>query len=253
MEKITNIYLINTRYPSGGRGEGLGKGWFYLPCVGFSKGFSTKKSSSTKNTYSFYLKETPKRFVRGLEQKDKTKKAFYARIHKLHREFLITTSYTCTPVSKTLPSNNIPSKKRFVVRYENLEQWVLFFFLNKVRGLVTTDYWKISNVWGNDVPLLKKSGIYLLHNKITKKNYVGKSSNLLARLENYCDFPFLERNQDSSSIYRALIKFGHQNFSFSILEHCDENDLNIREQQFINLIKPQYNIRKTVFKTKNRP
>lgn len=66
---------------------------------------------------------------------------------------------------------------------------------------------------------------------------------------NYCSYDYLKSHNKSSNIYRALLKFGLQNFSLSILELCDEKDLGHREQHFINLIKPQYNIRKTVAKS----
>lgn len=97
-------------------------------------------------------------------------------------------------------------------------------------------------------PFKDKSGIYMIINKVTKKKYIGKSSDLLKRLQNYCDLNFLDRNKASSKIYRVILKFGYSNFSFSILEYCDKSDLSAREQYFIDKLKPQYNIRKLVHK-----
>lgn len=45
-----------------------------------------------------------------------------------------------------------------------------------------------------------------------------------------------------SAIYSAIIKYGHSNFSLSILEYCDISELISRENYYINLIKPEYNI-----------
>jgi group I intron endonuclease len=97
---------------------------------------------------------------------------------------------------------------------------------------------------------LDKPGIYLIQNKISKKKYVGQTSNIHDRLSNYCDVHYIFNKRASSSIYRAILKSGYQNFSFTILEHCDSKDLSKREQYFINLIKPQYNIRKVVYTDK---
>jgi hypothetical protein len=51
-----------------------------------------------------------------------------------------------------------------------------------------------------------------------------------------------ERNQ--SAIYRALLKYGNSAFIFEILEHCDPNVLIEREQYYLDLLKPEYNILK---------
>ena len=43
-------------------------------------------------------------------------------------------------------------------------------------------------------------------------------------------------------IYRALLKYGHSKFSIEILEHCDSNCILKREQYYMDLLKPKYNI-----------
>ena len=45
-------------------------------------------------------------------------------------------------------------------------------------------------------------------------------------------------------IYRALLKYGYSNFSLDILEYCESNVLIKREQYYINLLNPEYNILK---------
>jgi|ERR1700712_181361 len=95
-----------------------------------------------------------------------------------------------------------------------------------------------------------KTGIYMLTNKITKKFYIGKSSNLRTRLYEYYS-PHLKDLASSSLICKALIKFGFNNFSLSILEYCKTDVLATREQYFISALKPQYNIRKSVSNDKN--
>jgi group I intron endonuclease len=43
-------------------------------------------------------------------------------------------------------------------------------------------------------------------------------------------------------ISRALKKYGHENFSIEILEYCSVENLLKREQYYIDLSKPEYNI-----------
>lgn len=82
----------------------------------------------------------------------------------------------------------------------------------------------------------------MITNNITKKRYIGKSFDLLARVFNYFDDIFLKNHP--SLIHKALLNFGHAKFSFSIIEFCNRDELNSKELHYINLLKPQYNIRK---------
>ena len=44
-------------------------------------------------------------------------------------------------------------------------------------------------------------------------------------------------------IYRAILKYGYSNFSLDILEYCEPNLLIKREQYYIDLLNPEYNIK----------
>ena len=98
----------------------------------------------------------------------------------------------------------------------------------------------------------RRGGIYMIQNKISKKRYIGKSEHLLSRLYEYFNINKLEKNP--SLINKALLKFKHSNFSFTILElglaykRLDIDKLNKWEQHYINIYKPQYNIRKMTYK-----
>ena len=85
-----------------------------------------------------------------------------------------------------------------------------------------------------------KSGIYLLTNLLTKDQYVGQSIDLGKRFTKYFTLSYL-KNRNSLVISRALIKYGYANFSISILEYCDKDILNEREQYHMDIIKPVYN------------
>jgi group I intron endonuclease len=44
------------------------------------------------------------------------------------------------------------------------------------------------------------------------------------------------------TIYKAILKYGYTNFKLEILEYCDSNIVLLREQYYIDLLKPEYNI-----------
>jgi group I intron endonuclease len=90
---------------------------------------------------------------------------------------------------------------------------------------------------------LNKSGIYFLTNLITSDIYVGQSINLGKRLGQYLTLSYLE-DRNNLIISRALVKYGYINFSISILEYCDKPNLTEKEQDYINLLNPTYNILK---------
>ena len=54
-----------------------------------------------------------------------------------------------------------------------------------------------------------------------------------------------ETKRNNSAIYKALLKNGHSNFKFEILEYCLPKFLIEREQYYLDLLKPEYNILKT--------
>lgn len=89
-----------------------------------------------------------------------------------------------------------------------------------------------------------KSGVYLWTNKINGKMYVGSSINLGKRLSMYFSIGYLEEKRKSgkSVINIALLKYGYSQFSFSILEYCDVACVLDREQFYLELLKPEYNI-----------
>lgn len=97
-------------------------------------------------------------------------------------------------------------------------------------------------LWKNDNK--GKSGIYCLLNLKTKKIYVGKSNNLKKRISTYTSL-WQYRNGSKSLIIKSIAKYGLKNFALIILEYTDRSDLiylREREQYWINLLRPEYNI-----------
>lgn len=73
-------------------------------------------------------------------------------------------------------------------------------------------------------------GIYLIENQINHKKYVGQSKNILAR---WCGHRCDSKIKDLP-LYRAMRKYGINNFTFSILEECKISELSIKEDYWIN-------------------
>jgi group I intron endonuclease len=46
------------------------------------------------------------------------------------------------------------------------------------------------------------------------------------------------------TIYKALLKYGSSSFKLEILEYCDPNVVLDREQQYLDSLRPEYNILK---------
>jgi group I intron endonuclease len=84
----------------------------------------------------------------------------------------------------------------------------------------------------------------MLTNRVNKKIYIGKATNLKQRLRSYIDVKSLTKTAPSSMIARSILKFGLENFSYTIIENCEKELLNKRERFYISSFKPQYNIRK---------
>jgi hypothetical protein len=92
----------------------------------------------------------------------------------------------------------------------------------------------------------EKSGIYMWTNKINDKRYIGSSENLSNRLKfyylNLAMKNYLKNSQ--SNIYNALLKYGHENFSLTIVEYCDKEKCIERENYYLKAFNPEYNISK---------
>lgn len=76
------------------------------------------------------------------------------------------------------------------------------------------------------------------------KSYVGSSKDLRIRFKDYYNESFLRRRIliSNSHIYKALLLCGYEAFDLDILEYCDKQCIIEREQYYIDLLKPEYNI-----------
>lgn len=87
-----------------------------------------------------------------------------------------------------------------------------------------------------------KSGIYRWINKETGKSYVGSSANLSKRFNQYYNYNHIADTKRNMRIDRALLKYGYSKFKLEILEYCEISNLIEREQYYLDILKPEYNI-----------
>lgn len=90
----------------------------------------------------------------------------------------------------------------------------------------------------------KISGIYLFINLLhLTKMYVGQSSNILGRMNNYLNNSSLMAKKSANMpICKALLKHGQAAFCLIIIEYVSVFELDAREIFWISLLRPYYKI-----------
>jgi group I intron endonuclease len=88
-----------------------------------------------------------------------------------------------------------------------------------------------------------KSGIYRWTNNTNGKSYIGSAVNLAIRIFQYYNLDFISKY--NMTVYKAIIKYGYSCFTLEILEYCEPNDCIKREQYYLDIFQPEYNILRT--------
>lgn len=98
---------------------------------------------------------------------------------------------------------------------------------------------------------LKKSGIYRIINNENGKFYVGSAAGKNGIHQRFQDHrKTLRGNRHCNSyLQKSWNKYGEQLFSFEVLEFCEKDKCIEREQYYLNMLNPQYNICKTAGNT----
>ena len=85
---------------------------------------------------------------------------------------------------------------------------------------------------------MKISGVYKITNIITGDFYIGSSKNIKQRWASHKS-PSAKKRYPNVKLYKAMAKYGLDNFTFEIIEKTD--NLKEREQYYIEQLKPSYN------------
>lgn len=84
-------------------------------------------------------------------------------------------------------------------------------------------------------------GIYKIENIINNKIYIGSCSNFNVRKGSHLCL-LRQGKHHSIKLQRSFNKYGEANFIISLIEKCEKENLIIREQFYIDTLKPYYNI-----------
>jgi hypothetical protein len=87
-----------------------------------------------------------------------------------------------------------------------------------------------------------KAGVYRWTNKKNGKIYVGSAVDLANRFYFYYSLKLISNN--NMTICKAFLKYGYSNFKLEILEYCEPQNVIAREQHYLDLLQPEYNILK---------
>ncbi len=85
--------------------------------------------------------------------------------------------------------------------------------------------------------------VYCWINNINGKTYVGSTVNFYSRFHKYFNTEYLKKH--NTPLHNSLLKYGYSNFTLQVLEYCNKEDTIKREQYYLNLLKPVYNILQT--------
>ena len=76
-------------------------------------------------------------------------------------------------------------------------------------------------------------GIYMIQNKVNNKIYIGQAVDIEERWKKHKGALRSNRHNNHKHLQRAWNKYGEDNFEFTIICECDENQLNTMEEYYI--------------------
>jgi len=81
------------------------------------------------------------------------------------------------------------------------------------------------------------SGIYKITCIINNKFYIGSTKNIADRWYRHL-YDLKNNNHINIHLQRSFNKYGKSSFNFEIVENCDEDILLLREQYYLDMLKP---------------
>ena len=87
----------------------------------------------------------------------------------------------------------------------------------------------------------KASGIYQIQSKFNGKCYIGSACDLKIRKKNHFQ-ELKNKKHPNRHLQNHYNKYGKADLQFAILEFCEKEMLIVKEQIYINILKPTFNI-----------
>lgn len=87
--------------------------------------------------------------------------------------------------------------------------------------------------------------VYKIENVISGDFYIGSTINTMIRFRVH-KRELRQGKHHSGHLQNAYNIYGIENFKYSVIEVCEKCDVRQREQYYIDLLKPRYNIQTTV-------
>jgi len=89
---------------------------------------------------------------------------------------------------------------------------------------------------------MSNTGIYKIRNIINDDCYIGSASYTFNKRWNTHKHQLKNNKHHSIILQRAWNKYGENNFKFEIIECCEPSECLIKEQHYLDNLKPKYNI-----------
>ena len=89
--------------------------------------------------------------------------------------------------------------------------------------------------------LIEKCGIYIITNIKNGHRYIGSAKDLYERLKHH-KWDLNKGSHPNQHLQNAWNKYKEDNFEYGIIEYCNENNRLEKENFYINLLFPEYNI-----------
>ena len=77
-------------------------------------------------------------------------------------------------------------------------------------------------------------GVYKLTNTVTEEVYVGQARDVCERWKEHCKAGLEVSPAPANKLYKSIIRYGLNNFTFEVLEECDVSLLNEKEKFYID-------------------
>lgn len=88
-----------------------------------------------------------------------------------------------------------------------------------------------NNVLGTNIV----SGIYKITNQETNECYIGQAVDVAKRWKDHAKCGLGIDTPANNKLYQAMKEYGLHNFSFELLENCSKENLNEKEQKYIDI------------------